>query len=153
VVLHAYQPEQHGWSRLAGPRWRHLQAGLPGVHPDQEYVPCPAAGAGRLIGLLGDKEYEAIADPPHGFRVRALTRAARYPVDAVSRRAQQARWRQVECWVLDHDPTWARLRLRCPDADGVAALGATCYERGVYEVWAPTAELTEHIAVDIPYRL
>src|SRR3954470_6139954 len=87
IVLYAYQPEQHGWLRLAGPRWRHLLEGLPGVSPDQEYVPCSDAGASRLVGQAGANEYEAVADPPGEFRVRALTRAARYPVTTLSRRS------------------------------------------------------------------
>ena len=133
VTLFAYQPEQHGWLRLAGPRWRHLLASLPGVSPD--------------------REYEAVADPPEEFRVRALTRAARYPVSALSRRAEQALWRGVTGWVLQRDETWTRLRVARPDADAVALLGARCYERGVYEVWAPTSELVDHRVVDFPYHL
>jgi hypothetical protein len=151
VVLYAYQPEQHGWLRLAGPRWRHLLADLPGVSPDRDYVPCTDARSTRLIGRFGEHEYEAVADPPHEFRVRALTRAARYPVTSLSRRAEQASWRGVPCWVLQRDVTWARLRVSRPDADTVNTLGARCYERGVYEVWAPTGELVEHRVIDIPY--
>ena len=153
VVLYAYQPEQHGWLRLAGPRWRHLLDGLPGVSPDREYVPCSDAGSSRLVGLAGANEYEAVADPPEEFRVRALTRAARYPVTTLSRRAEQARWRNTECWVLQRDDSWARLRVIRPDADTIAATGARCYERGVYESWAPLRELVDHHISDIPYTL
>lgn len=153
VVLYAYQPEQHGWLRLAGPRWRHLLDVVPGVNPGQEYVPCTAGRSSRLIGRHGDAEYEAVADPPSEFRIRALTRAARYPVSALSRRAQQARWRNVPCWVLQADAAWARLRLVRPDAEGVASSGATCCERGVYEVWAPTPELVGAATVDVTYAL
>ena len=42
-------------------------------------------------------------------------------------------------------------RLRRPDPDAVAATGAQCLERGVYEVWAPGGELTEDRMVDLPY--
>ncbi|GAA3335919.1 hypothetical protein GCM10020358_06090 [Amorphoplanes nipponensis] len=153
VVLYTYQPEQHGWLRLAGPRWRHLLEGLPGVSPDREYVPCTDAGSARLVGRIKEHEYEAVADPPEEFRVRALTRAARYPVTTLSRRAEQALWRTVPCWVLQRDDSWARLRLVRPDADSVAAVGARCYERGVYEVWAPVRELTDHHVAELPYRL
>jgi hypothetical protein len=153
VVMYTYQPEQHGWLRLAGPRWRHLLAGLPGVSPDREYLPCADSGSSKLIGRLGDREYEAVADPPEEFRVRALTRAARYPVSELSRRAEQATWRGATGWVLQRDQTWARLRLTRPNADTIAALGARCYERGIYEVWAPMAELADHRVVDIPYTL
>jgi hypothetical protein len=153
VVLYAYQPEQHGWLRLVGPRWRHVLADLPGVSPDRDYVPCADARSSRLIGRFGDDEYEAVADPPHEFRVRALTRAARYPVTSLSRRAEQARWRDVLCWVLQRDASWARLRVCRPDADTVNVLGARCYERGVYELWAPVAELDEYVVVDTSYTL
>ncbi len=153
VVLYTYQPEQHGWLRLAGPRWRHLLAGLPGVSPDREYVPCTEAGSARLMGRIGEHEYEAVADPPEEFRARALTRAARYPVSTLSRRAERATWRDVPCWVLQRDERWARLRVVRPEGDGIARTGARCYERGVYEVWAPLGELAEHHVLDIPYVL
>ena len=153
VVLYTYQPEQHGWLRLAGPRWRGLLDDLPGVSPDREYVPCTAAGSARLVGRVGEQEYEAVADPPGEFRVRALTRAARYPVQTLSRRAEQAVWRGAACWVLQRDETWARLRLLRPDADSISATGARCYERGVYEAWAPVGELADHHIADIAYQI
>ncbi|MBW6433099.1 hypothetical protein KZ829_04990 [Actinoplanes hulinensis] len=153
VVLYTYQPEQHGWLRLAGPRWRSLLSEIPGGSPDREYVPCTAAGSARLVGRIDDKEYEAVADPPGEFRVRALTRAARYPVQTLSRRAEQARWRGISCWVLQRDETWARLRLLRPEVDGINTTGARCYERGVYEAWAPIDELTDHHIADIAYQM
>jgi hypothetical protein len=153
VVLYTYQPEQHGWLRLAGPRWRHLLQEVPGVSPDREYVPCTDAGSARLVGRINQHEYQAVADPPDEFRARALTRAARYPVTTLSRRAEQASWRAVGCWVLQRDDSWARLRLMTPDADTVAAVGARCYERGVYEVWAPVRELADHHIAELPYPL
>jgi hypothetical protein len=153
VVLYTYQPEQHGWLRLAGPRWRGMLSEIPGGSPDREYVPCSATASARLVGRIDDNEYEAVADPPGEFRVRALTRAARYLVQTLSRRAEQARWRGVPCWVLQRDETWARLRLLRPDADTVNAIGARCYERGIYEAWAPVDELTEHHIADIAYQL
>jgi hypothetical protein len=153
VVLYSYQPEQHGWLRLAGPRWRHVLEGLPGVSPDREYLPCADASSSRLVGQAGQHEYEAVADPPGEFRVRALTRAARYPVSSLSRRAEQALWHGVACWVLQRDDRWARLRIVQPDSDALAATGARCYERGVYESWAPLTELTEHHITDTPYQL
>ncbi|MET3428643.1 hypothetical protein BJ973_007855 [Actinoplanes tereljensis] len=153
IILYTYQPEQHGWLRLAGPRWRHLLDNLPGVTPDREYVPCTSPGSAKLVGRIKDKEYEAVADPPEEFRVRALTRAARYPVTTLSRRAEQALWRNAPCWVLQRDESWARLRLVRPDGDNLAATGARCYERGVYETWAPVHELVDHHIADIPYAL
>jgi hypothetical protein len=153
IVLYTYQPEQHAWLRLAGPRWRHLLENLPGVSPDREYVPCADRPTARLVGRIKDNEYDAIADPPDEFRVRALTRAARYPVETLSRRAERATWRGAACWVLQRDDRWARLRIVQPDSDGITATAARCYERGVYEAWAPIAELVDHHVSDIPYRL
>ncbi|GIF10944.1 hypothetical protein [Actinoplanes teichomyceticus] len=153
VVLYTYQPEQHGWLRLAGPRWRGVLDELPGVSPDREYVPCTTPGSARLVGTIDGQEYEAVADPPGEFRVRALTRAARYPVQTLSRRAEQALWRGVPCWVLQRDETWARLRLLRPDVEALGATGARCYERGVYEAWAPVDELVDHHIAELAYRL
>ncbi len=153
VVLYTYQPEQHGWLRLAGPRWRNLLGELPGVSPDREYVPCTVTGTAKLVGRIDDQEYEAVADPPGEFRVRALTRAARYPVRSLSRRAEQARWRGVPAWVLQRDETWARLRLLRPEVEAINATGARCYERGVYEAWAPVGELSDHHIADVGYAL
>ena len=45
VILYTYQPEQNGWLRLAGPKWRALLDNLPGVSPDREYVPCTTTGS------------------------------------------------------------------------------------------------------------
>jgi hypothetical protein len=151
VVLYTYQPEQHGWLRLAGPKWRHLLEGIPGLSPDREYIPCTDAPTAQLVGRINQHEYQAIADPPEEFRVRALTRAARYPVQTLSRRAEQALWRGIPCWVLQRDDRWARLRLTRPDSEALAATGARCYERGVYESWAPLAELVDHHILDLPY--
>jgi hypothetical protein len=153
IVLYTYQPEQHAWLRLAGPRWRHMLEGLPSISPEREFLPCTEAGTSRLVGRINQHEYDALADPPEEFRVRALTRAARYPVETLSRRAERAIWRQVPCWVLQRDDRWARLRVIRPDGDAMAATGARCYERGVYEAWAPLAELADHHITDIPYEL
>ena len=153
IVLYAYQPEQHAWLRLAGPRARHFLEGIPGISPDREYLPCTDVGSAKLVGRSGSHEYDAIADPPEDFRVRALTRAARYPVETLSRRAERATWREVPCWVLQRDDRWARLRVIQPDGDAMAATGARCYERGVYETWAPLGELVDHHITDIPYQL
>ena len=153
IVLYSYQPEQHAWLRLAGPRARYLLEGLPGVSPDREFLPCTDAPSARLVGRINQHEYEAIADPPDDFRVRALTRAARYPVSTLSRRAERATWRGVLCWVLQRDDRWARLRVIQPDAERLTVTGARCYERGVYESWAPLGELVDHHITDIAYQL
>ncbi|WFE38331.1 hypothetical protein [Micromonospora sp. WMMD998] len=152
VVLYTYQAEQRGWLRLAGPQWRHLLAAVPGLAADQEYVPTgDAPHSTRLVGAYAGAEYEAVADQPGGFRVLAMTRAARYPVEAAARRLRIATWRGVPCLVLREEGDWLRLRLRRPDPDAVAVTGAQCHERGVYEVWAPATELTDDRVVDLPY--
>lgn len=105
----------------------------------------------QLVGLYGDTEYEAVADLPGGFRVLAMTRAARYPVDAVARRLRFAQWRGVPCLVLREEAGWLRLRLRFPDPDTVVATGAQCHDRGIYETWAPGAEVSDDQVMDTRY--
>ncbi|SCL55745.1 hypothetical protein GA0070606_2491 [Micromonospora citrea] len=154
VVLYSYQAEQRGWLRMVGPQWRHLLAAVPGLSPDQEYVPTgEAPRSTRLVGGHAGGEYEAVADLPGGFRVLAMTRAARYPVEWAARRLRLADWRGVPCLALREETGWLRLRLRRPDPDAVAETGAQCQERGVYEAWAPAAEVTDDRIVDLPYAL
>ncbi|MEE6309204.1 hypothetical protein V1634_20405 [Plantactinospora veratri] len=154
VVLYTYQPEQRGWLRMAGPRWRHLLVAVPGVSPDQEYVSTSdAIRSTLLIGGYRGQEHEAVADPPGEFRVLAMTRAARYPVQSLTRRARYVTWRDTRCLVLREEGGWLRVRLCQPDQDNVAALGAQCYERGVYEAWAPTVEVTDDQVLDVPYEI
>lgn len=152
VMLYAYQAEQRGWLRMVGPRWRHLLAAVPGISPDQEYVAAGAdAPSTRLVGRHGGDEYEAVADPPDDFRVLARTRTARHPVGSVCRRLRYADWRGAECLVLREEPGWLRLRLRRPGPETVAATGAQCQERGVYETWAPAGDVVHDRVVDVPY--
>nr|MDT0658137.1 hypothetical protein [Micromonospora sp. DSM 115978] len=154
VLLFSYQAEQRGWLRMVGPRWRHLLDAVPGISRDQEYLPVSAGNSlTRLVGGFQDQEYEALADPPEGFRVLAMTRAARYPVETLRRRARYATWRGADCLVLREETGWLRLRLRRPDLESVTALGAQCHERGVYEVWAPGTEVTDDRWLDVPYVL
>ncbi|RQX00544.1 hypothetical protein [Micromonospora inaquosa] len=154
VVLYTYQAEQRGWLRMVGPQWRHLLAAVPGLSPDQEYVPnTDVPRSTQLVGTYGDSEYEAVADLPGGFRVLAMTRAARYPVDSVARRVRFAQWRGVPCLVLREEAGWLRLRLRYPNPDSVIATGAQCQERGVYEAWAPAVEVTDDQVMDTRYAM
>jgi hypothetical protein len=154
VVLYTYQPEQRGWLRLVGPQWRHLLAPIREIPVEQEYVPLPRSNpSSRLVGMFRGEEFEAIADPPSEFRVLAMTRAARYPVDALLRRTRYGRWRGALGTVLSVDSSWMRLRLCRPDPANVAALGAQCYERGVYEVWAPASEVVDASDVDVSYQI
>ncbi|MDM4722401.1 hypothetical protein QTQ03_23465 [Micromonospora sp. WMMA1363] len=154
VVLYTYQAEQRGWLRMVGPQWRHLLAAVPGLSPDQEYVPTgDAPRSTQLVGGYAGGEYEAVADMPGGFRVLAMTRAARYPVDSAARRVRFARWRRVPCLVLREEAGWLRLRLCQPGPEAVATTGAQCHERGIYEAWAPGTEVTDDQVVDHPYVL
>ncbi|HEY0696915.1 MAG TPA: hypothetical protein VGD43_03805, partial [Micromonospora sp.] len=110
VVLWTYQAERRGWLRMTGPRWRQLMATTPGVPLDQEYVPTgELATSTRLVGLHQGQEHEAVADPPDGFRVLALNRAARFPVDRVRRRLRFVSWRGATCLLLREESGWLRL--------------------------------------------
>jgi hypothetical protein len=154
ITLYQYLPEQRAWTRMFGPQWRHLFSALPDVATDQEYI---AVSPDRTVGttLVGSYQgdvFEAIADPPHEYRVLARVRAARYPVEQMARRIWYATWRGVTFTVVRAEGDWLRLRMCRPDAASVSALGATCVERGIYEIWAPTADVEAH-QVDYEYDL
>ena len=157
VTLYSYLPEQRAWTRMFGPQWRHLVAGVPGSSrgpfpADQEYLPTEPAPS-RFVGQHNGEVYEAIADPPGEFRVAAKTRAARYPVEALARRLPYGTCRNARCTVIRSEGEWLRLRLCRPTGDSVTTLSAHCVERGLYEVWAPAAEVTDARTVDLPYDL
>ena len=152
VVLYSYAPEQRAWTRMVGPQWRHLFAHVPGITPDQEYFPVPPTPT-RLVGWHRGEEYEALADPPEGFRVLAKSRAARFPVERLARRSAYVRWRGVTCTVVRDEGEWLRIRLIRPDQDSVAQAGATCLERGIYEAWAPFNGTADRHIFDIWYDL
>ncbi|MDG4768070.1 hypothetical protein O7632_28855 [Solwaraspora sp. WMMD406] len=154
LVLYTFQPEQRGWIRMAGPQWRHLLDGIPEISSDQEYLrTADVAQPSQLVGGYHGQYYEAVADPPDDFRILSMTRAARYPIETMARRLRFTTWRQARCQVLRQETGWSRLRLCHPTPEAVAGLGAQCYERGVYEVWAPTAEITDEGPTDLPYEL
>jgi hypothetical protein len=150
IVLYRYLTEQRAWTRLFGPQWRHLFGGVPGVPPEQEYFSVPPAMT-TLVGEYRGAEYEAVADPPTEFRLLAKTRAARYPVDRLCRRTPCGIWRGVRCSIIRAEDHWLRLRLLQPDGESVAAVGAACVERGIYEVWAPVDQVGNRMAVDTHY--
>ncbi|HEX7944174.1 MAG TPA: hypothetical protein VF495_05890 [Phenylobacterium sp.] len=152
VVLYTYLPEQRAWSRMSGPQWRWLYAGVPGVAFEQELYAVPAAPA-KLVGMYRGSEFEAIADPPDEFRVLAKTRAARYAVQAVARRTAYVSWRGVPCTVVRDEGDWLRLRLIRPSSETVTQVRANCVERGVYEAWAPRGETSGPRNVDVWYDL
>ena len=144
VPLYSYLPEQRAWLRLFGAKWRHLVAALPEIPPDQEYLQIAVRDTGaspRLVGrYLGD-EHDAIADPPHEFRVAAKGMGVRFKVTDLVRRVPYAVWRGVTCTVVHGERDWLRLRLCRPDVQNIHTLGAQCIERGSYEVWAPAGEV------------
>ncbi|NJC69410.1 hypothetical protein HC031_06705 [Planosporangium thailandense] len=153
VTLYTYLAEQHTWTRMWGPQWRDLLAGVTGNFPgDQEYFPVPP-GITRFVGTYRGRLYDAIADPPDDFRLAAKVRAARYPVESVARRTVYAHWRGVRCTVVRNEAGWLRVRPCHPDAEAIEQLGAQCVERGVYEAWAPAAEVVDAREVDVEYPL
>ena len=154
IGLYLYLPEQRAWTRMFGPQWRHLVASMPEVPPDQEYVPMNIDHSrwSTLVGQYDGELYEALADPPHEYRVLARARAARYPVDTLARRNHYTEWHGVACTVVRIEGDWVRVRLRRPDAENASGLGAQCVERGIYEAWAPLVDLTIR-EVDVEYDL
>ncbi|MEK8108130.1 hypothetical protein NKG94_30365 [Micromonospora sp. M12] len=59
----------------------------------------------------------------------------------------------VPCLVLREEAGWLRMRLRHPNPDAVDTTGAQCQERGVYEAWAPGAEVTDDQVMDTRYAM
>jgi hypothetical protein len=154
IGLYLYLPEQRAWTRMFGPQWRHLVASMPEVPPDQEYVPMTMdrSAMSTLVGHYNGELYEALADPPHEFRVLARARAARYPVQTLARRTRYVNYRGAECTVIRAEGDWVRLRLCRPDSESTPTLGAQPIERGLYELWAQATELTVR-EVDTPYAI
>jgi hypothetical protein len=153
ISLYLYIPEQRAWTRMFGPQHRHLLAGLPEISMEQDYVQTTTEhiGGSTLLGSYQDDMYEAMADPPHEFRVLAKARAARYPVASAFRRTRYVTWRGAACTVVRVEGDWWRLRLCRPDRATASMVGAQCVERGVYEVWAPASEAGPGREVDQPY--
>jgi hypothetical protein len=140
VLLYRYLAEQRAWARMAGPQWRHLLDGLDGIAADQEYFPVEEPLT-RLVGMFREAEYEAIADPPDEFWLLAKVRALRHPMTSPARRTPLVSWRGETCAVVRDNGDWLRVRMMRPHPEALVRLGATCIERGVYEAWAPTAEV------------
>ncbi len=152
IALFQYQPQTHVWDRMAGARHRDLVNRIPGLETGRAlFRTDPSVHA----GLIGEHEGERVpitADPGHGFSVFARGAASRSPVTRPQRFHTRARWRDVEVLALGRNEDWVRLRLSQPDIEAIMATDATCVERGVYECWAPLAELERpHMAtVDYP---
>jgi hypothetical protein len=158
VPLYIFQPEQRGWIRLAGPQWQHLLDRVPDLPPQNDYVAVPDGAGGwngttALVGRFRGQEHEAVADPPREFRVRSRHRAVRFPVEQLVRRVRFCQWRGVRCTVVRDSGRWARVRLTRPDIESISRLGAGGVDRGVYESWAPVAELTGRQDAEFTYDL
>ncbi len=151
VLLYRYLAEQRAWGRLAGKQWRHLLTEADGIAADQEYFPVPPAPT-QLLGLIKDKPLEAVLDHPDGFMLMAKVRALRQPVSEPARRCPAVTWRDIQCTVIHETEEWVRVRLIRPDSDALSDLSATCVERGVYEAWAPAAEVTERSDIWMKYQ-
>lgn len=155
VPLYSYLPEQRAWLRLFGPQWRGLLAGA-GIQAEQEYVATTTdavAPTTRLVGHFQGELYDAVADPPHEFRVLARGRAPHYLMETLARRTCRTIWRGAACTVVRAEGDWLRLRLSRPDAQSVLDLGAQCVERGVYEAWAPLPEAVDLRETETRYPL
>jgi hypothetical protein len=148
VPLFSYLSEQRTWVRMCGPRWRHLLSAADIT--DQEYFPVPAAPT-MHVGVYRGEVYEAVADPPHEYRIASKNRATRWPVERLARRTSYATWRGAKTTVVREDRDWLRLRLCRPDAEQVGATGAHAVDRGRYEQWVPADEIFDRHEVDAVY--
>jgi hypothetical protein len=153
VSLYTYLPEQRAWTRMFGPQWRHLLSAAPQIPLGQEYVQTTVENRTTLVGTFRGESFEAVADPPLGFRLLAKTRAVRYPAERLSRRNTYASWRGARGTIIRAESDWLRLRLCRPDMDSGPRLGAQCLERGVYEIWTPASEVTERVEAEVTYQL
>lgn len=151
IVAYQYLSERAAWTLMAGRQWRHLLSALPGIRAGQEWFPVPDDTHVGLFGSYNGRTYPAVADPPHEFRVRAKSAAARFVVTDVVRTSLSTAWRHTECAVAGSDDDWVRLRLRHPTETTVRDTGAECVERGVYECWAPGRELGEVVQHEYRY--
>lgn len=153
IALFQYQPQTNVWDRVAGARHRSLITRIPGTESGRALFRVdPAVHA----GLTGEHEGERVrvtADPGHGFSAYVRGAASRIPVKRPQRFYTEARWRDTEVLVLGRSEDWVRLRLCRPDVESAMTTGASCVERGVYECWAPRAELADPrtVIVDYPY--
>ncbi|MEU6859402.1 hypothetical protein AB0B28_11095 [Glycomyces sp. NPDC046736] len=151
VALFQYQPQTNVWDRMAGARHRDLVNRIPGLETGRALFRVdPSVHA----GLIGEHEGERVpvtADPGHGFSVYARGAASRSPVARPQRFHTRATWRGIDVLALGRNEDWVRLRLGEPDIEAVMATDATCVERGVYECWAPRAELEHPRTITIDY--
>ncbi|WP_335985797.1 hypothetical protein [Glycomyces sp. MUSA5-2] len=151
IALFQYQPQTNVWNRVAGARHRDLVNRIPGLETGRTLFRVnPSVHA----GLTGEHEGERVpitADPGHGFHAYARGAASRSPITAPRRFHTRARWRDIEVLALGRNEDWVRLRLSQPDIEAIMAADATCVERGVYECWAPLAELEDPRTVTTEY--
>ena len=151
VLLYRYLSEQRAWGRLAGRQWRHLLEGIDHLAPDQEYFPIPPSPT-QLLGLHDGKPYEAVANPRENeFLVLAKVRALRHSVTRPTRRTPTVVWRETVCSVVRDSGEWLRVRLIRPDGAALERTGAGCVERGIYEAWAPSTEISDQGEIVVRY--
>lgn len=143
VALFQYQPQTNVWNRMAGARHRDLVNRIPGLETGRALFRVDPSVHAGLVGVHEGERVSVTADPGHGFSVYARGAVSRNPVTRPQRFATQARWRETEVLALGRNEDWIRVRLTQPDIEAIMATDATCVERGVYECWAPRAEL-EH---------
>lgn len=151
ISLFQYQPQTNVWDRMAGARHRDLVNRIPGLETGRAlFRTNPSVHA----GLMGDHEGERVpvtADPGHGFSVYARGATSRSPVTRPQRFFTRARWRDIDVLALGRNEDWVRVRLSQPDLESIMATDATCVERGLYECWAPLAELENPRMVVVDY--
>lgn len=133
--------------------WRGAAGWFPPLHlvgPRAEWqgLDLPAA-------LLPDGGLEIVhagAEPPRaGFeQVRPDVWRQVLPVDHVQRifdLTLTCRWRDVDCRVIQHTPVETRLLLLTDEPDVVQPLGGEEVEPGIFELTAPSGEVTDISAV------
>ena len=151
IALFQYQPQANVWDRVAGARHRELVGRIPGAESGRALFRVETA---VHAGLTGEHEGERVpvtADPGHGFNAYVRGAVSRSPVKLPQRFFTTARWRDIEVLVLGRNDDWVRLRLCRPDVESAMTTGAACVERGVYECWAPRAELEDPRTVTVDY--
>jgi hypothetical protein len=151
IVVYQYLSERGAWTRMAGRQWRDFLHVLPGVPPNQEAFPVANATHIGLFGTYSGRQYPAVADPPHEYRVRAKSAAARFVVTNVVRSHLVGRWRDTDCVIAGTKDDWVRVRLRHPDTEAVKITDAECTERAVYECWVPGRELEDVQQIEHTY--
>lgn len=141
IALFQYQPQTNVWNRMAGARHRDLVNRIPGLETGRALFRVDPSVHAGLMGVHEGERVSVTADPGHGFTVYERGAVSRSPVTRPQRFLTLAHWRDTEVLALGRNEDWVRVRLTRPDIEAIMATDATCIERGVYECWAPRAEL------------